>query len=64
MRVATQGLDNTWRLRSDYQPPCYIAHISEQQTVYVVLVLFQKQKACKLIVCRLLPRFGIATGRE
>jgi DNA polymerase V len=35
VRVATQGLDNSWQLRSDYKSPCYTTRISELQTVYV-----------------------------
>jgi DNA polymerase V len=35
VRVATQGLYNTWQQRSDYKSPCYTTRISELQTVYV-----------------------------
>ncbi|MCC9168644.1 Y-family DNA polymerase [Pontibacter harenae] len=35
VKVATQGLDNSWQLRSDYLSPCYTTRIGEIQTVYV-----------------------------
>jgi hypothetical protein len=35
VRLDTQGLDNTWQLRSDYKSPCYITRISELYIVHV-----------------------------
>lgn len=34
VRVAKQGIDTTWQLKSDYKSPCYTTRISELQTVH------------------------------
>ncbi|WP_262509636.1 DUF4113 domain-containing protein [Pontibacter virosus] len=35
VRIATQGVDNTWMLKSDFKSPCYTTRIDEIQKVYV-----------------------------
>ncbi|MEJ8803439.1 Y-family DNA polymerase [Pontibacter sp. H249] len=35
VRVATQGVDNSWQLKSDFKSPCYTTRISDLQSVYV-----------------------------
>ncbi|WP_161887908.1 Y-family DNA polymerase [Pontibacter russatus] len=35
VRVATQGFDNSWQLRSDYKSPGYTTNINELPTAYV-----------------------------
>lgn len=35
VRVATQGTDNSWQLKSDFKSICYTTRLSEIQTVYV-----------------------------
>jgi DNA polymerase V len=35
VKVATQGLDGSWQLKSEYKSPCYTTRISELQTVKV-----------------------------
>ncbi|MFD3000445.1 DUF4113 domain-containing protein [Pontibacter toksunensis] len=35
IRVATQGTDNSWQLKSDFKSPCYTTRLSEIQNVYV-----------------------------
>ncbi|WP_266202353.1 Y-family DNA polymerase [Pontibacter kalidii] len=35
VRVATQGTDNTWKLKSEYKSPCYTTKIGELQQVWV-----------------------------
>ncbi|MBX0333424.1 Y-family DNA polymerase [Pontibacter sp. HSC-14F20] len=35
VRVATQGIDNSWQLRSEFKSPCYTTRIDEIQKVYV-----------------------------
>ncbi|WP_175491148.1 DUF4113 domain-containing protein [Pontibacter chinhatensis] len=35
VRVATQGVDNSWTLKSDFKSPCYTTRIDEIQKVYV-----------------------------
>jgi DNA polymerase V len=34
VKVATQGLDGTWQLKSDFKSPCYTTRLSDIQTVY------------------------------
>lgn len=35
VKVATQGIDNSWQLKSEYKSPCYTTRINDLPTVYL-----------------------------
>ncbi|WP_363322047.1 DUF4113 domain-containing protein [uncultured Pontibacter sp.] len=35
VRVATQGIDKSWELKSDFKSPCYTTRITDIQTIHL-----------------------------